>query len=77
MTAIQLELWDTETDVMRREIAELRKTTANVRRGLFARHDELAKFCMKLQEQIDELKKQGFSKQPIEVLNFTLPMHSD
>lgn len=40
---VQLDLFEKdETVLLRREIAELRASMGNLRRGLFARHNELA-----------------------------------
>lgn len=57
---VQLELFtdNTPTEIQKSEIEILRDQLGNVRRGLFARHNELAKFYMQQQNEIDELKKQ-------------------
>lgn len=57
---VQLELFtdNTPTEIQKSEIEILRDQLGNVRRGLFARHNELAKFYMQQQIEIEELKKQ-------------------
>jgi len=57
---VQLELFsdNTPSEIQKTEIDILREQLGNVRRGLFARHNELAKFYMQQQAEIDELKKQ-------------------
>lgn len=60
---MQLELFsdNTPSEIQKTEIDILRDQLGNVRRGLFARHNELAKFYMQQQAEIDELKKQIMS----------------
>lgn len=60
---VQLELFsdNTPSEIQKTEIDILRDQLGNVRRGLFARHNELAKFYMQQQAEIDELKKQIMS----------------
>jgi hypothetical protein len=57
---VQLELFtdNTPKEIEKSEIEILRDQLGNVRRGLFARHNELAKFFMQQQIEIDELKKE-------------------
>ena len=57
MTA-QLDLFtDSETELLRFEIEELRKAQANMRRGLFARFGELSKLVLSQQLEIETLKE--------------------
>lgn len=56
MEAIQLELFEIpENEKMMGEIRDLEKSIANVRRGIFARHEELAKKYMELREEVERL----------------------
>ena len=61
MTA-QLDFFtDSETELLRFEIEELRKAQANMRRGLFARLGDLSKLVMLQQQEIESLKgNKGF-----------------
>lgn len=43
---------------MRKQIEATQKECANVRRGLFARHGELAKMFLQLVDRCDSLEKQ-------------------
>ena len=56
--AIQLEMWqdNSEEALKKKEIALLRSELGNLRRGLFARHNELMKLYMCQQEEIDGIK---------------------
>lgn len=51
---IQLDLFEevTESDMLRQEIFKVRETTDKTRKSLFARHGELAKKYMDLQERL-------------------------
>lgn len=55
---IQYDLFESndEISLLRKEIEALREQNANVRKGLFARHAELAKLWLKQQDEIDQLK---------------------
>lgn len=57
--ATQLDLFkeNNETSLLRDEIAELRKRGENLRRGLFARHQELCLMMMEQQKQIENITK--------------------
>jgi alpha-D-ribose 1-methylphosphonate 5-triphosphate synthase subunit PhnI len=64
MHAVQLEFQienassvDEKIDVAYKQIEQIRKSNDNVRRGLFARHGELAKMYLRQQAEIDELKR--------------------
>jgi uncharacterized protein (DUF3084 family) len=44
-------------EFVEKEVNEIRKRSDNVRRGLFARHNELAKLYMQQQSEIERLKQ--------------------
>ena len=46
-----------QLDSLKREMKKVRETSENVRRGLFARHNELAKMFLAQQQEIDYLKQ--------------------
>ena len=56
--AVQLELFEefSETDLLRKELADVKQRGENVRRGIFARHNELAKLFIELKDEVDKLK---------------------
>ncbi len=56
---IQFDLFEPydEISLLRKEIDVLREQSANVRKGLFARHNELAKLWLKQQDEIEDLKR--------------------
>lgn len=64
--AIQLHLFESndEINLLRQEIAIVKEQIANTRRGLFARHGEIAKQLLELKGEVDVLK----GKQPVEPL---------
>lgn len=47
---------DAKIGYLNKAIVEVKLRSENVRKGLFARHNELAKMYLKQQEEIDELK---------------------
>jgi len=54
--AVQLELFEIpETERMMGEIRSLEKSVDNIRRGLFARHEELAKKYLELRDEVERL----------------------
>jgi len=57
--AIQLDLFRelSEVDILRKELEEIRSRNENVRKGIFARHNELAKLYIELSEKIEKLNK--------------------
>ena len=56
---MQLDLFMTsEAQLLRHEVATLKAELGNLRRGLFARHTELAKLYLELREGIDALNAQ-------------------
>lgn len=68
--AIQCDLFEEfdEITLLRKEIEIIKKQTANVRRGLFARHNEIAKTVISLQDEIEKLK--GKTPEPLEIVLF-------
>lgn len=57
-TEIQLSLFGNNDPIslLMQEIETLKRQNDNVRRGLFARHTELAKLVMQQQRELDTLK---------------------
>lgn len=57
--AIQLDLFRelSEVDILRKELEEVRSRNENVRKGIFARHNELAKLYLELSEKVEKLTK--------------------
>lgn len=55
---IQLDLFNkyTEEELLREEIRLLKNQIGNVRKGLFARHNQLAKEFMRLREELEVIK---------------------
>jgi hypothetical protein len=55
---LQLDLFETEDDMslLKKENKALFDRVENMRRGLFARHNELMKLYIKQQEEIDRLR---------------------
>lgn len=58
--AIQQDLFDnpSEIDMLRTDLFAVKKSNDNVRRGMFARHNELMKLILEQRQQIEELKSQ-------------------
>lgn len=46
-----------EISVLRHELEQLRQAQDTMRRGLFARHNEVLKTCMSLRAEVDGLKQ--------------------
>lgn len=59
-TCVQLDFLEDQSELaqLKRELQAARTETANVRRGLFARHNELGKLYLSLQQEMEALKKQ-------------------
>ncbi len=55
---IQYELFESNDDIaiVQKEIIELRVAQNNLRKGLFARHNDLSRLYMRQQEEIERLK---------------------
>lgn len=58
MVQVQFDLFKetTDVDIMKAEVNSLKESLGNVRRGIFARHNEMAKLIMAQQEELDFLK---------------------
>jgi hypothetical protein len=58
--AIQLDLFEEQTEetFLQSEVDALIKAQDNLRKGLFARHNELGRIVSKQQEEIEALKRQ-------------------
>lgn len=56
---------DIKLEYLKKSIEETRKQSENVRKGLFARHNELAKMYVKQQQEIESLKNIIWSQMPI------------
>lgn len=55
---LQLDLFpQDENDIMRLEINKIRESTDKVRRGLFARHGELAKLYLDVNERLSIIER--------------------
>lgn len=56
---MQLDLFEefSDIDMLRKELAEVRIRNENVRKGLFARHNELAKLYIELNDRITKLEQ--------------------
>lgn len=56
--AVQLDLFEefSEVDLLRKELADVKQRSENVRRGIFARHNQLSKLFIELKDEIDKLK---------------------
>lgn len=56
---MQLDLFEefSDIDMLRKELAEVRIRNENVRKGLFARHNELAKLYIELNDRITNLEQ--------------------
>lgn len=54
----QLDIFETnDLDSLKEEMKKVKATSENVRKGLFARHNELAKMFLDQQKEIDYLKQ--------------------
>jgi hypothetical protein len=55
---IQYELFETNDDIslLQKEMSELRVSQNNLRKGLFARHNDLSKLYMRQQDELEKLK---------------------
>lgn len=69
---MQLDLFEKdEVKLLREELERVRKSSDNVRRGIFARHDELAKKYLELYHEIESLKGSlGYKKTPTQMFSF-------
>ncbi len=73
--AIQYDMFEPndELSLTKKEIALIKEQQNNLRRGLFARHNELMKLYVKQQEEIDELKAKLTHKAEILTLKVLEP----
>lgn len=69
--SIQLDFFEKdEIKLLMQEHMKLKQSCDNVRRGIFARHNELAKMYLELREEFDNFKLSlGYKKQP-EIFDF-------
>ena len=54
---IQLDFFLDDEALMRLEMEKIRESTEKVRRGMFARHNELAKYYMELDQRLGIIEK--------------------
>jgi hypothetical protein len=56
---MQLDLFEefSDVDILRKELAEIRTRNENVRKGIFARHQELSKLYIQLNERVEKLEQ--------------------
>lgn len=54
---IQLEFFDDSETIMLREIKTIKESTDKVRKGMFARHNELAKMYMDLLNRVEAIER--------------------
>ena len=64
MLAIQYDLFEekTELNMLRKEVEAVKRKDDNVRRGLFARYNDLTKTVLRMQEEIAELRGEKLRK---------------
>jgi len=64
MLAIQYDLFEekTELNMLRKEVEAVKRKDDNVRRGLFARYNDLSKIVLRMQEEIAELRGEKLRK---------------
>ena len=55
---VQLDLFQefSEVEILKQELEDVKKRNENVRKGIFARHNELCKLYMALKEELETLK---------------------
>jgi hypothetical protein len=56
---MQLDLFEefSDVDILRKELAEIRQRNENVRKGIFARHNELARLYIELNDKVNKLEQ--------------------
>jgi hypothetical protein len=61
MAIVQLDFFknaeESEMEALRAEFNAVKKSTERVRKGVFVRHNELAKICTDLQSRLDILER--------------------
>jgi len=69
---MQLDLFEKdEIKLLREELKKVKDSSDSVRRGIFARHGELAKLYLALKEDLESLKiSLGYKNKPTEILEF-------
>ena len=69
---MQLDLFEKdELKLLHKEHETLKKTCDNVRKGLFARHNELAKMYLQLRQEMAEIKNFiGLTQRQAEIFEF-------
>lgn len=68
---MQLDLFEKDEFVLlKEEVEKLHQSSENVRKGIFARYNELAKMYMSLRQEIDAFKSVGYKKHPTELFEF-------
>lgn len=53
---MQYDLFLSEAEMLKEEIAKVKTELGNTRRGLFARHGEMGKMILAMRKEIDELR---------------------
>jgi hypothetical protein len=59
MQALQFDMFEdnTEMGALRRELEAVHSELSNVRRGLFARHGQLAGLYLELKKELEDIKR--------------------
>lgn len=63
---MQLDFFMSETEILKEEVSKQRQSLDNVRRGLFARFNEMGKEMLKLRQEIDKVKSYVAYKEPVQ-----------
>lgn len=66
---MQLDLFEDETVVLQEEVRKLRESLNAVRKGLFARHNDLAKMYVELKNDMDNVKIYTGYKKSTDIIN--------
>lgn len=69
---MQLDLFEKDSvKLLIEELSKVKQSCDNVRRGLFARHNELAKLYLALREDFESFKSSlGYKNKSTEILEF-------
>lgn len=66
---MQYDMFKSEIEMLQEEIEKQKAALGNVRRGLFARHNETGKIILELKRELEELKMfVGFMKKSPEIV---------
>lgn len=66
---MQTDFFKTEVEMLQEEIEKQKTALGNVRRGLFARHNETGKIILELKKEIEELKNfVGYKRKSTEIV---------